>query len=193
MMSPHENHTNNNTKKEESGEMRVNVTKKGIPARFFSARKMMTQQPATGGAQRENTTAAAETHDKNDPDISNQTMSDDASMSCVSCTSFFANEEVESTVYNDRLYDKATTMKKPDCQVPEHLKHNDLLRQIVASTIGTVVSVISLNPISVMKIMIQREDSLAVTSLQGAYRTILTTQGIRGFWAGASTGNVFTI
>ena len=114
-------------------------------------------------------------------------MSDDASMSCVSCTSFFANDEVETTLYN-QLYEKATTMKKPDCQLHEHIKHNDLLRQIVSSTIGTVVSVISLNPISVMKIRIQREDSLAVTSLRGAYRTILSTQGIRGFWAGASTG-----
>ena len=117
-------------------------------------------------------------------------MSDDASMSCVSCTSFFANDEVETTLYN-HLDEKATTEKKPDCQLHEHIKHNDLLRQIVASTIGTVVSVISLNPISVMKIRIQREDSLVVTSLRGAYRTILSTQGIRGFWAGASTGTVF--
>ena len=115
-------------------------------------------------------------------------MSDDASMSCISCSTFFANEELESTLYS-RLYEKATTMQNKDCcELPDHIKHNDLLRQIVASTIGTVVSVVILNPISVMKIRIQREDSLAVTSLRGAYRTILTTQGIRGFWAGAPTG-----
>ena len=117
-------------------------------------------------------------------------MCDDAAMSCISCTTFFANEELETDLYS-RPYEKASTMKQEDCQLHHHIKHNDLLRQIVASTIGTAVSVMSLNPISVMKIMIQREDSLGVTSLREAYKTIRTTQGLRGFWAGASTGNYY--
>ena len=111
-------------------------------------------------------------------------------MSCVSCSTFFANDELESDPYS-LLYEKATS-KTGECQLQQHIKHNDVLRQIVASTIGTAVSVMSLNPISVMKIMIQREDALAEQSLRGAYRTILKTQGVRGFWAGASTGIITT-
>ena len=61
-------------------------------------------------------------------------------------------------------------------------------RQISASMAGTAVSVVTLNPIVVMKVMMQRKDALAEISVAGAFRTVLRTGGMSGFWAGTSTG-----
>lgn len=61
---------------------------------------------------------------------------------------------------------------------------NILLRQIIASSLGTCVSVLTLNPISVVKLRLQRQDILMETSVRAAVRTILKKDGIKGFWAG---------
>jgi hypothetical protein len=61
---------------------------------------------------------------------------------------------------------------------------NAFLRQVIASSLGTCVSVLTLNPISVLKLRLQRQDVFAETSVRGAFRTIYRKDGIRGFWAG---------
>ena len=61
---------------------------------------------------------------------------------------------------------------------------NTLLRQILASSLGTCVSVLTLNPISVVKLRLQRQDIFMETSARNAVRTILKKDGIKGFWAG---------
>jgi Mitochondrial carrier protein len=61
---------------------------------------------------------------------------------------------------------------------------NAFLRQVIASSLGTCVSVLTLNPISVLKLRLQRQDAFAETSVRGAFRTIYRKDGIRGFWAG---------
>ena len=61
---------------------------------------------------------------------------------------------------------------------------NTFLRQIIASSLGTCVSVLTLNPISVIKLRLQRQDVFMETSVRGAVRTIWKRDGIRGFWAG---------
>ena len=68
------------------------------------------------------------------------------------------------------------------------MQPNGLYRQIFASCVGTSVSVCTLNPISVVKISLQRQDAMAEKSLAGAIRTVIQTHGIRGFWAGTGTG-----
>jgi Mitochondrial carrier protein len=62
--------------------------------------------------------------------------------------------------------------------------NNSLLRQIMASSLGTCVSVLTLNPMSVVKLRLQRQDIFMETTVQGAFRTIYKKDGIRGFWAG---------
>ena len=61
---------------------------------------------------------------------------------------------------------------------------NSLLRQIMASSMGTCVSVLTLNPMSVVKLRLQRQDIFMETTVQGAFRTIYKKDGIKGFWAG---------
>ena len=68
---------------------------------------------------------------------------------------------------------------------------NTLLRQIVASSLGTCVSVLMLNPISVIKLRLQRQDIFMETSARNAVRTILKKDGIKGFWAGEQTFSFF--
>lgn len=62
--------------------------------------------------------------------------------------------------------------------------NNSLLRQIMASSLGTCVSVLTLNPMSVVKLRLQRQDIFMETTVQGAFRTIYKKDGMRGFWAG---------
>lgn len=62
--------------------------------------------------------------------------------------------------------------------------NNSLLRQIMASSLGTCVSVLTLNPMSVVKLRLQRQDIFMETTVRGAFRTIYKKDGIRGFWAG---------
>ena len=59
-----------------------------------------------------------------------------------------------------------------------------ILRQILASSLGTCVSVLTLNPISVVKLRLQRQDIFTETTAKGAFRTIFKKDGISGFWAG---------
>ena len=59
-----------------------------------------------------------------------------------------------------------------------------ILRQILASSLGTCVSVLTLNPISVVKLRLQRQDIFTETTAKGAFRTIYKKDGILGFWAG---------
>lgn len=54
----------------------------------------------------------------------------------------------------------------------------------MASSLGTCVSVLTLNPMSVVKLRLQRQDIFMETTVQGAFRTIYKKDGMRGFWAG---------
>jgi len=65
---------------------------------------------------------------------------------------------------------------------------NSVLRQMIASGIGTGLCILTLNPISVIKLRVQRTDLLMENTVMGAVKTIYQKGGIRGFWAGAQIG-----
>jgi len=89
----------------------------------------------------------------------------------------------------DALYGPDPQEEMTAAAAAPHTKGTSPLgRQIAASMAGTAVSVVTLNPVVVMKVMLQRKDALAGTSLVGAFRSVLRTGGVSGFWAGTSTG-----
>jgi Mitochondrial carrier protein len=67
-------------------------------------------------------------------------------------------------------------------------KVNSLVRQIIASSLGTAVSVITLNPVVVIKIMLQRQDQLSESSMFAAARNVFKKQGLVAFWSGTGAG-----
>lgn len=91
-----------------------------------------------------------------------------------------------------------------DCEVVKTLQHHSLTRQIFASTMASVISTLSLNPITVVKVRLQNLSSVSISPTQGApslsktplrdvFRTVLSSQGIAGFWSGTRTGMVMTL
>lgn len=116
---------------------------------------------------------------------------DDNSVSCNLWNLCNSTDAEASEMYSHLHDDNAAATqnrKHGNCPSNAHLQPNGLFRQIFASCIGTSISVCTLNPISVIKISLQRQDAMAEKSFAGAIRTVMQTHGIRGFWAGTGTG-----
>jgi solute carrier family 25 protein 39/40 len=83
--------------------------------------------------------------------------------------------------------------------------HSSLLRQIFASSAGSIISTLSLNPIAVVKVRLQNLPAFAASSsgsgvisaegspLRSVIRTIIAQGGIGGFWAGTRTGIIMSV
>jgi len=61
-------------------------------------------------------------------------------------------------------------------------------RGLVASSIGSLVATVVLNPITVLKINLQQPNCIAKISISRTIKNIYTNHGIKGFWAGSQMG-----
>lgn len=76
------------------------------------------------------------------------------------------------------------------------LKPNGLGKQVIASSLGSLVTVLTLNPLSVLKVRLQSSNSLqegASGALYKEVQSVYSSRGVRGFWSGASMGLVMSI
>lgn len=79
-----------------------------------------------------------------------------------------------------------TTM---DClQAIPKVEKISFTRGLVASTIGSLVTTVVLNPMTVLKINLQKPNSVVKTSITGIIKHIYKNYGIKGFWAGSQMG-----
>jgi solute carrier family 25 protein 39/40 len=86
------------------------------------------------------------------------------------------------------------------------IQHHSLSRQIFASSLASVVSTLSLNPITVVKVRLQNISSAAPSSasstvalsraispLRNVVQSVLNSHGIAGFWSGTRAGIVMSV
>jgi len=77
------------------------------------------------------------------------------------------------------------------------LKEHSLVRQICASTAGSIISTLSLNPITVVKVRLQNASSGTANSaalpLRAVVANVLAERGIWGFWAGTRMGIIMSV
>ena len=84
-----------------------------------------------------------------------------------------------------------------DCETVKSLKDQSLVRQICASTAGSIISTLSLNPITVVKVRLQNAGSGTSNSpalpLRKVVANVLAERGIWGFWAGTRMGIIMSV
>lgn len=75
-------------------------------------------------------------------------------------------------------------------------KPNCLGKQVIASSLGSFTTVLTLNPLSVLKVRLQSSSNLqegASGALYKEVQSVYNSRGVRGFWSGTSTGLVMSI
>jgi solute carrier family 25 protein 39/40 len=85
------------------------------------------------------------------------------------------------------IYDKGKALFLP--------KENQLVRHATASLVGSVATILTLNPMFVLKVRVQNADRPIIswmTVLEEA-NEIKKSRGIRGFWSGTSTALMMSI
>jgi solute carrier family 25 protein 39/40 len=93
-----------------------------------------------------------------------------------------------------------------DCEIVKTIQHHSLSRQIFASSLASVVSTLSLNPITVVKVRLQNISSAAPSSasstvalsraispLRNVVQSVFNSHGIAGFWSGTRAGIVMSV
>ena len=76
----------------------------------------------------------------------------------------------------------------------EPIQRNNFYKHILASSVGSIVSTVSLNPITVVKVKIQNVNPFAVSQTAlSTIRTILKEKGWLGFYAGTPMGIVMSV
>ena len=74
------------------------------------------------------------------------------------------------------------------------VNNKKLLKQILASTVGSVVSILILNPINVIKVQLQ--SSQIVNNSNKLYfiiKSVYNQNGIKGFWSGIQIGLIMSV
>ncbi len=91
------------------------------------------------------------------------------------------------------------------CAVGDHMCHasknifrpirdNPLYKQILASSVGSIVSTLAINPITVVKVKIQNVDPFAVSkTVRSTIATIIREKGFAGFYAGTPVGILMSV
>ena len=92
------------------------------------------------------------------------------------------------------------------CQTVKSIHQDSLLRQIVASSMGSIISTVSLNPITVIKVRLQNnpvlksatqfgmsEHSVRLSPFRDVIKQVVAQHGVAGFWAGTRTGIVMSV
>lgn len=89
------------------------------------------------------------------------------------------------------------------CETMKSIHQDSLLRQIVASSVGSIISTVSLNPITVVKVRLQNnpvyksvglsEAAVSLSPLRNVIRNVIAQHGVTGFWAGTRTGIVMSV
>lgn len=84
-----------------------------------------------------------------------------------------------------------------DCETVQALKEHSLVRQICASTAGSIISTLSLNPITVVKVRLQNSSATTANDtslpLRKVVSNVLAERGIWGFWAGTRMGIIMSV
>ncbi|KAJ1421018.1 mitochondrial carrier domain-containing protein [Ochromonadaceae sp. CCMP2298] len=75
------------------------------------------------------------------------------------------------------------------CTTLRSIRDDALSRQLLASSLGSVVSTLSLNPINVLKVRLQSGEEGVIE----VAKRILRVEGVGGFWAGMRTGLAMSI
>ena len=81
-----------------------------------------------------------------------------------------------------------------------------LFRQICASSMGSIISTVALNPVTVIKVRLQNlhannsyvsesilHKASGVSPIRGVINTVLKERGVAGFWAGTRTGIAMSV
>lgn len=68
-----------------------------------------------------------------------------------------------------------------------------LTKQIVASCAGSIITTVALNPVNVMKVFLQSQRHQHQSGVSAGFRQILRERGVRGFWAGTSSGLAMSV
>ncbi len=74
--------------------------------------------------------------------------------------------------------------------VDKKIFNNVYFKQILASTSGSIIATVLLNPITVVKVKLQ---SGSVNSVRAAITTVVQSKGVAGFWMGVPLGLVMSI
>lgn len=76
----------------------------------------------------------------------------------------------------------------------ERPKVDDLVKQVIASGLGSISTILTLNPLNVLKVRLQNSHaSMNKVSLSPIARGILANQGVRGFWSGTAVALTMSI
>ena len=70
---------------------------------------------------------------------------------------------------------------------------NEFYKQILASSTGSVVATVCLNPITVVKVKMQVSSVLDSNSIRNVFKNILFEKGVRGFWSGTPMGILMSV
>jgi hypothetical protein len=83
-----------------------------------------------------------------------------------------------------------------NCEAFMAMKQHSLVRQIVASTVGSIISTLSLNPITVIKVRLQNAHALGAGQhaipLRHVISNVLAERGVIGLWAGTRMGMIMS-
>lgn len=69
---------------------------------------------------------------------------------------------------------------------------DSITRQIVSSSLGSIITISALNPLNVIKVNLQKQSQHSI-SINSMILSLFRSNGIRGFWAGASSGLFMSI
>ena len=79
-----------------------------------------------------------------------------------------------------------------NCDTVIAAKQNSLVRQICASTAGSITSILALNPITVIKVRLQNANTGTYNAepfpIRRVVSNVLAERGVWGFWAGTRMG-----
>lgn len=83
-------------------------------------------------------------------------------------------------------------MPKIAAGYPYNITGNAYSKQIFASSLGSIIATLALNPINVIKVKMQM-DNQTRKGVMSVVRSIVQENGMRGFLAGSSTGLLITV
>ncbi len=76
----------------------------------------------------------------------------------------------------------------------EPIQKNSLYKHILASSVGSIVSTITLNPIAVVKVKIQNVNPFAISqTVSSTVQNIIKEKGFAGFYAGTPMGIMMSV
>lgn len=94
------------------------------------------------------------------------------------------------------LFCSSSRNNRSECFVDTSVNQNRFLKQILASSCGSVVATLTLNPITVVKVRLQNASVVQSTnslSVFNVVRNIALEHGPKGFWSGTPMGILMSV